>query len=135
MEFEVNGAKYRTQKMSAFDQFHVARKLAPVVGSIGSISALASGDVSALGPLTKAISELPEEDCNMILQKCLSVVSRGDTTAAGTTWAPIWSTSAKRFMFEDIDMMAMIQIAGRVIQESLGSFTSALPSGSFLAVR
>lgn len=135
MDFEIDGIKYRTGKMDAFDQFHVARKLAPVIGSIGNISALASGDASAIIPLTGAISSLPEEDCNIILQKCLSVVSRGTESPAGTSWAPVWSTSAKRLMFDDIDMIAMVQIAGRVIQDALGNFTRALPSGSIIAVR
>lgn len=135
MEFEVNGVKYKTQKMNAFDQLHVARKLAPVVGAIGNISALAAGDASVFGSLVKAISDLPEEDCNVVLHKCLAAVSRGDTTPAGTTWAPIWNAQAKRLMFDDIDLIVMLQITGRVIQDSLSSFTNALPSGSLLVVR
>lgn len=146
MDFEVGGVKYRAAKMDAFSQFHVARKLAPVFAAMGGLAdvvvahsvggekggddvvARASG--SALAKLTEAVSQLSDDDSEAVLIRCLSVVSRITETAAGASLAPVWSVQAKRFMFADIGLMQMIQIAVHVIQDSLADFTGALPSGS-----
>lgn len=137
MEFEINGQKFRSAKLNAIEQFHVFRKLAPVLGAAGAmIGALKPGGLGAtsidtLMPLVHAIAELPEADCDAVLSKCLSVVQRGVETSAGTAWANIWSVEAKRMMSDDInDAVTMIQIAVHVIQDNIGNFSNALPSGS-----
>lgn len=134
-EFEIDGVMYATRKMAAITQFHVMRKLAPVVESIGNISDLAKGDIAAVAPLIRAIGAMPEDDCNYIFAKCLAVVSRGNVSPAGTTWTPIWSENANRLMYDDMDLSTMLQLTGRVIQESLANFMPALPSSSFVALK
>ena len=133
-EFEVAGTKYRSSKLNAFEQLHVFRKLAPIVGAAGSLveairpregESLLDLRVDALMPLITAISEMPEDDVNFVLKKCLSVVQRSQATAAGEAWANVWSPGADRPMFEDIDAMQMIQIALAVIQDNLGNFSFA----------
>lgn len=125
-EFEVNGALYRAGKMDAFRQFHVARRLAPVVGSLGSLSQAARNPVEALAPVAQAIAGLSDADCEYVLGTCLGVVQRQQ----GNAWANIWNASAKRPMFEDIDLPAMLQIAMHVLQDTLGGFFLVPPSAS-----
>lgn len=142
-EFEVGGVKYRSRKMDARRQFHVARKLTPAVAplmhslgpllSISAGSASPDGIVDALMPLAEAIAAMPADDCDFILDECLSVVEREQS--GGTGWAPIFVRDAKRMMFDDIQMPQMLAIATRVIQENVGSFSDALRSASIGAGR
>lgn len=130
MEFQVSAKKFRSNKMNAIDQLHVMRKLAPVFTAVGSISSLASLAKSegALSAIASAVSKVPDEDFNSIIGRCLAVVSV--EVAAGVGFAPVWSVQAKRLMFDDIDWVAVIQIVANVIQDNLGNFSTALPSGS-----
>lgn len=116
MEFEIKGQQYRSGKLDAFKQFHVARRLAPLLGGIAQGG---GGDFSAfLQPMAEAIAHMPDADCDYILNTCLAVVQRQQ----GNAWASIMK--GKEFMFDDIDMGSMIQITVQVIQENLGGFFS-----------
>lgn len=116
MEFEIKGQQYRAGRLDAFKQFHVARRLAPLLGGIAKGG---QGDFSAfLQPMAEALAGMPDADCDFILNTCLAVVQRQQ----GNAWAPI--IKGKELMFEDIDMGSMIQITIKVIQENLGSFFS-----------
>lgn len=127
MDFEISGHKYRSDKLDAFQQFHVARKLAPVIGAIGP----ALGGEGDMSGLAKAIAELEQADCDFVLHTCLGAVRREQ----GGGYAPVFSAAAKRMMFSDINMLEMIQIAIKVIEENLASFTGALPSNFTVAVK
>lgn len=134
MDFEVGGHKYRSMKLDAFRQFHIARKLAPVIGAIApALQAAEKGDGwSALLPLAQVISTLPEEDCNFVLQACLAATQR---QVGNVGWQPVWNVSAKALQFEDIGLVEMIHIAVQVIQENLGNFTGALSPISSVAAQ
>jgi len=132
MEFEIKGVNYRTSKLSVFDQLKVSRKLLPVLaGILGDFqsvkTAAQGGDVykaleTALPKVADSLAEMSEEDTNAIIFPCLSVVSRQN----GKVWAPVMSQN--ELMFDDIDLMSMLQIVGRVVGDSLGNFLPALPA-------
>jgi len=131
MEFEIKGVNYRTSKLSVFDQLKVSRKLLPVLaGLLGDFQALKSatqgGDVykaleTALPKIAESLADMSEEDTNAIILPCLSVVARQN----GKVWTPVMSQN--ELMFDDIDLMSMLQIVGRVVGDSLGNFLPATP--------
>ena len=131
MEFEIKGVNYRASKLSVFDQLKVSRKLLPVLaGMLGDFqgikAAAQGGDVnkaieSALPKIADSLAEMSEEDTNAIIFPCLSVVARQN----GKVWAPVMVQGA--LMFDDIDLMSMLQIVGRVVGDSLGNFLPAAP--------
>ncbi|NEG57961.1 phage tail assembly chaperone [Pantoea agglomerans] len=131
MEFEIKGVNYRTSKLSVFDQLKVSRKLLPVLaGLLGDFQALKSatqgGDVyraleTALPKIAESLADMSEEDTNAIILPCLSVVARQN----GKVWTPVMSQN--ELMFDDIDLMSMLQIVGRVVGDSLGNFLPAAP--------
>jgi hypothetical protein len=134
---------YRLNKMPVRVQFQVARRLAPVVmhmrGVLGSLppvdadpaiapiaSAMASTDfLGALEPLVEAIGGLPDETCDYVLDACLSAVQRNQ----GPAWTPIWNARGKTMQFDDIDLPTMLRLTAAVLQENLGGFFPAPPSG------
>lgn len=132
MEIELNGNTYRIGKLNAMDQFHVSRRIAPIIptlipvflklaqggGLTGNLTAL--GD--ALLPFAEGISSMSDEASEFVLATCLSVVHR----QTGTTWAPVWSKAAKATMFDDIDLSVLLNLAIRVIKDSLEPFIRGL---------
>ncbi|WP_048784608.1 phage tail assembly chaperone [Pantoea vagans] len=132
MEFEIKGVQYRTAKLSVFDQLKVSRKLLPVLAGMladfqGIKAAAEGGDVykameTALPKIADSLAGMSEEDTNAIIFPCLSVVSRHN----GKGWAPVMTQGT--LMFDDIDLMSMLQMVGRVVGDSLGNFLPALPA-------
>ena len=131
MEFEIKGVNYRASKLSVFDQLKVSRKLLPVLaGMLGDFqgikAAAQGGDVNkaletALPKIADSLAEMSEEDTNAIIFPCLSVVARQN----GKVWAPVMVQG--ELMFDDIDLMSVLQIVGRVVGDSLGNFLPAAP--------
>ena len=115
---EVGGQKYRIGRIDARKQFHVARRLAPLLAGMGSVADKNAGFAAFLGPLTDALSGMSDEDVDYVLDACLSVCQRLQPNGQG---APIVSRGGG-LMFEDIDMGQMIRLAVKVIQENLGGF-------------
>ncbi|GAC1042256.1 phage tail assembly chaperone [Rhizobium sp. No.120] len=123
-EFPIKGFKYRSGTMDAMTQFHVVRRLGPVLGSLRGMLDNKLEDGLAL--IADAISKMSDADTEYVINACMAVVQREQ--AGGTGWAPIWSTQAKRPMFDDIDMAVMIQIVIAVIGAAIVPFSAALPS-------
>ncbi|HFG5553794.1 TPA: phage tail assembly chaperone [Salmonella enterica subsp. diarizonae serovar 61:z52:z53] len=143
MEFEVKGVKYRTAKLSVFDQLKVTRKLLPVLAGMmsdfGSIRSLLPADgkidgakFDALKPVFETLlpriadelSSLSEEDTNAIIHPCLSVVSRKHMDG----WTPVFNSG--QLMFDDIDLLTMLQLVARVVADSLGNFLPVSPTSA-----
>lgn len=132
LEFEINGEAYRAAKLSVFDQLKVSRKLLPVLAGLfsdfeklkeaaGKASLLLDSIETVLPKIAQVAADMSDEDVNAVLHPCLAVVSR----QTGKNWAPIFRSG--ELMFDDIDLMSMLQIAGRVVGDSLGNFLPVRP--------
>jgi|SRR5690348_9329885 len=141
MQFEINGHQYQSAKLDAFKQFHVARRLAPLLSGVsaalkstGVAPAPAEGEATPsqdaapradfadfLEPMADALAHMPDADCDYILFTCLSVVQRQQ----GNGWAKVVAPGSRSMMFEDIDMGEMIGITLKVVQENIGGFFAA----------
>ncbi|WP_267411839.1 phage tail assembly chaperone [Pantoea sp. GM_Pan_4] len=136
MEFEIKGVQYRTKKLSVFDQLKVTRKLLPVLAGImpdmqsikdalpkegGEADPQAVYGVleKALPKIAEKLADMTEEDTNAIIFPCLSVVSRNH----GKGWTAVMQSG--ELMFDDIDLISMLQMVGRVVGDSLGNFLPA----------
>lgn len=129
IEFELEGQQYRCHKLTAMQQFHVSRKIAPLIpAAIGpalAISKMQGGFeqnleaiVGQLQPFADGIATLPDADAEFVLSTCLSAVRR----AQGDKFMPVWSAQHQTTMFDDIDLGVMVRLTLRVIIESLGPF-------------
>ena len=134
-EFEINGKNYRIEKLDAFKQFHVSRRIAPILPTLipvftkvmrdGGIGSDLLGLVEVIKPFADGIAEMPDDAAEYVLRTCLSTSQRLN----GKTWAPVWSASANACMFDDMDLGEMIQIVIKVVEDSLGSFISGFLTG------
>jgi hypothetical protein len=114
---EVGGQKYRIGRIDARKQFHVARRLAPLLAGMSGVPDKTAGFAAFLGPLTDALSGMSDEDVDYVLDICLGVCQRIQSNGH-----PAAVMVRGGLMFEDIDMGQMIQLAVKVIQENLGGF-------------
>lgn len=131
MEFEIKGQQYRANKLNVFDQLRVSRKLLPVLsgllGELKVLKQLKSGQITlddafktALPAIAQTLADLSDEDSNAIIHPCLSVVLRQQ----GSHYVAIFNNG--QLMFDDIDLMSMLQIVARVVGDSLGNFWGGL---------
>jgi len=146
LEFEAGGQTYRAGILDVKRQFHVTRRLSPLLvgllesGIMDRVKAqkkegMKPEDLFALlaevdlGPLLKSVttglSTLPEEDVDYVLNACMRVVERKQITGG---WAPLMRGDL--LMFEDLDMQVMLQIVWQVLEHSLSGFFGGLPQGS-----
>ena len=127
---------YQIGKMSPRAQFHVARRLAPVLANLAPIMFVlrknaAAGEELPLDlfaatamPLAQGIAQMPDTEADYILNTCLSVVSREQ---AGGQFAPVLAADNMTFMFADLAMQDLLQLSVAVVQENLGNFFDLLP--------
>lgn len=131
-EFEISGKQYRVGKLDAFKQFHVSRRIAPIIPTLvpvflkiskdGSVTKDLAGIAELLVPFADGIAAMSDVDSEYVIGTCLSAVQRQSMT----NWTPVWSQSARAAMFEDMDLGVIMQIVLRVIQDSLGPFIQGL---------
>lgn len=133
LEVELSGKTYRIGKLTAFQQFHVGRKVSPIIPLLvpiytqvrkGKGSILDDLDTLAalLGPFTQGIADLSDETSEYVIGTCLSVVQRKQDHG----FAAVWNVSHKVCMFDDIDIGVMLPLVVQVITENLGSFIQGL---------
>ena len=135
---EINGHEYRVGKLSAIAQFHVSRRIAPILPTLIPIFLKMSrqepenkeaglfGDIdglsSVLQPFADGIAAMSDQDSEHVFTSCLSVVSR----QAGNSFTPIWNQQHQACLFEDIDLSVMIKLVVEVIKDSLQPFIKGL---------
>jgi len=135
-ELRINDIDYRTGKLDAFKQFHLFRKLMPLFSGMGETAASqiaraaaaagASDDVvqwTLLGPIAQAVSEMSQQDSEFIIKTCLAVCTRKNP---GGQWVRVTAPNGE-LMFEDIELMGMLQLTFAVIQDNLGTFFPGRP--------
>lgn len=133
-EIEVKGITYSVGKLNALTQFHISRRVAPILASMGiSLAALKAGakisveDMAvSLGPVSEVLANMSDEHVEYIIATTLAVVRRKQSTDAQgkATWAPV--ARGAQLMFDDIDMAAMLRLVVAVLQENLANFLREL---------
>lgn len=133
MDITINGHNYRIGKLDALKQFHITRRLAPALASVGlGIAQLQQAGqqvigegmeafMPVLGPVSEVVAKMSDEDTNYILFTCLAVVTREQD---GGRFARV--VSDRQLMFEDIDMVLMLRLTVEVVRLNLQGFFSGL---------
>lgn len=141
METVIKGHTYSIGKMDVFQQFHVARRLAPLLYATSSalLARLRTGEttdandltavVQAVEPLVQVISSMPDADSQYVLNACLNVCQRKSGTGGGTGFQRVL-VDGNQLMFQDIDLLTTMQLVAAAIKVNLGNFLDALPDPS-----
>ncbi len=140
-QITVNGSQYSIGKMDAMKQFHVSRRIGPMLPSLAAAYAQMLGSekplvesipmmLGNLKPALEALASMPDDEVEYVMSACLSVVQRQQPTG----WAAVWSQQGKIPMFSDIELPALLELVANVIADNLGPFMAGLltsqPSGT-----
>jgi len=132
-EVELEGHSYRTGRLNTIQQWEIFRRLGPV---IPALSAEFREGVEAtpgarwlMAGVTGSLGALPQADSDYVLQACLAVVDRRDPNTGH--WFRVGANG--RIMYEDIDLLSLLQLMDLVVQENLQNFFAKLRSASVAA--
>ena len=138
-EFEFGGRKFKIGKLNVFKQFHVVRRIAPVLADMlpvmGDLQKATKNNqksedekfqevASILAPILKGFSKLSDQDSEFVLYGLLSCVE----VQLGNSWTKIATDNL--LMVQDFDLPALLQIAGRSFMANLSNFFAVLPQAS-----
>lgn len=126
MEFELKGVGYRVQKLDARRQFHIMRRLSPMLAELAAAVQADAGLENALAPLANALASLTDADADYCLFGLLQSVQRKQNG----TWSKV--AVENNLMFADLEMQAMLQIAFKAFQFNFADFFQSLPQASSL---
>lgn len=137
VEITVEGKVYRVGRLNPRKQFHVARRLGPVLLALGKSATVAQetigmgdddGDLrkvaNAFSPIMDVLSKMSDEDVDYVLTACLSVCE----LRQGETYARVQHPNGE-LMFDDMTMPTMMRLAVQVIQENMGNFFATPAAG------
>lgn len=131
-EVKIGAHDYSIGRLNAFQQFHVARRIAPLVTSmLENPEELKRSREAVIALLRKVISnlaDLSDENTNYVLTTCLSAVQRKRAQNGG--WDKLTAPGGALMFPTEIDMVTMLELVWHVIVENLASFFDALPSTS-----
>lgn len=116
-DIEIGAQTYRVGKLSAMEQFHVTRRILPLVSQVA-----AGGEV--LDRISKALAELSDTDSEYVIFKCLRVAKRKIDGDRG--WAAICRDNV--VLFDDIGVDALLRLTWATIEGNMGDFFTGLRS-------
>lgn len=114
-EFTVGGNTYSAERLDAFTQLHIGRRLAPVLADV-------TAENGSLTSILEALGKASQADVDFIIKSVLKVVKR----QSGSSWASVYSVNADRLVFEDINGAQLVEIAALSIKEDIAPFFSGL---------
>jgi len=124
-EVTIGGNTYRTGKLTPLQQFHLARRLLPMLTEAGDLIDLLADEntplpdmLKASGPFVKSLASKTDEEVEAIVNACLVVVNR----KVGDVWAQVMPRKGQ-LMFEDLALMDMMQLIWTVVEENLLNFS------------
>lgn len=132
-EFKIGEHSFKVGKMNAFKQFHVVRRLAPILGDLIPImqklekmpaAARDEAMLEMLSPALTGLSKLSDEETNKILLSLLECVH----VQQGPAWAAVVLDG--KLMFEQFDLPVLLQAAGKAFAHNLSGFFQGLPQSS-----
>lgn len=140
-DFEIGTRKFKLNKIDAFKQFHIARRVAPLLGEMVPLfSEVAKNQKNSdsmgesekfdqfakfVPPIMNGLSRLSDEDANKVLYGLLSSV---EVKQSSGNWAKVATDTM--LMMSDLELPILLNIAGRAFMFNIGGFFSALPQNS-----
>lgn len=139
-DFEIGGRSFKLHKIDAMKQFHVVRRVGPILAELvpAMKGAASKGAVTIdkmsedekleaiakfIGPIMNGLSKLNDADAELVLRNLLSAVEIKQTTG---NWARV--ATPEVILMGDLEFPILMQVAGRAFMYNLSGFFAALPS-------
>ena len=133
----IKGDEYQFAKIDAIAQFHVVRRLAPLIGELfpifskdkfkDGVNGIKEEALEELKPLLDVFSKLPDADLEYCIFALCKKVYKKNLIGGG--WAPIIN-AANGFQFVEMktDLALVMQITAKALGVNLSGFINALPT-------
>jgi hypothetical protein len=134
--FQINGKEFSLNKIDLFKQFHIARKIGPIIADLIPAAAKINKIINenstqeeqlaafapVLQPIMDGFAKLSEADANYVLMGLLEAIEIKQVTG---NFAFVARNNV--MMVQDIEMPEMLQLAGRALMYNMkGFFSSAV---------
>lgn len=132
-DFQIGEKKFKLSKLDAFKQFHIVRRLGPILGEIIpaaqklKIKAVGDGEKSQaqvmreigiiVQPIMKGLALLSDEDSEFVLKGLCSAV---EIQQEHGNWARL--SDGKVMSIQTLDLAEMLQAAGQAFAYNLAGF-------------
>jgi hypothetical protein len=140
-DFTIGLREFKLLKIDTFKQFHIARRLMPIMGDIMPLAKklkdLEKEDLSEdakfdaiatlAQPIMNGIAKLSDEDANLVLLGLCSSVEMKQMPIGN--WARVANDKAG-LMFHDLELPELLQIAGRSFIFNIARFFPSAPQAS-----
>lgn len=137
--FEIGSKKFKLSKIDAFKQFHIVRRIGPLLSELlPAMKGMQKTDLEKLpedkkfdeiakiaGPIMLGLSKLSNADADHVLFGLLSSV---EVQQDAGNWARVATSSM--LMIQDLELPTLLQIAGQAFMFNLAGFFGALPHKS-----
>lgn len=135
-DFEIGGRHFKLNKLDAFKQFHIVRRIGPILSDVipamKDAHALKDTEESQdkkleaiakfASPVMSGLSKLSDQDAEFVLFGLLQSV---EVQQPSGNWAKIATQSM--LMIQDLELPMLLNIAGRALMFNLSGFFAALP--------
>lgn len=139
METTINNVTYDIGKMPVRTQLHVLRKIGPLLAKLDKLpgifmlakqSSMTKEETAflvfqSIGPVMTALSDLPQEDVDFVMDQCLLVTQRKDATTG--KFATVFTGAMMMFPLELPELMKLVF---EVLKHNYDNFFDLLPLGS-----
>lgn len=136
--FEINGKSFKVSKINAMKQYHIVRRISPILSEmLPAIQGLAKKSnalseeemldqaATVIAPIMNGLSKLTDKDSEFVLFGLLSVV---EIKQAEGNWARLVMND--NLMFHDLELPILLQAAGRSFMFNMSGFFAAHQRGS-----
>jgi len=139
-EFSFGGRQFKLSKIDAFKQFHIVRRIGPILSELlpamKGMSQLKNFDelpeekklehiAQFATPIMVGLSRLSDADSELVLYGLLSAVEMLHPAGG---WSRV--STGSMLMIQDLELPALLQIAGRAFMYNLSGFFAGLPARS-----
>lgn len=137
-DFEIGGKKFKLNKIDAFSQFHIVRRVGPILSELlpAMKDAAKLGDktdglsldekLDSIGkfvePIMSGLSKLSNADADYVLFGLLSSV---EIQQAAGNWARV--ATKEMLMMQNLELPVLLNLAGRAFMFNHSGFFAALP--------
>jgi hypothetical protein len=141
-QFEIGDKSFLPQKMPAKKQFHVARRLAPVLGALEGLGPLFNDKIGLEGadkdletmfafikPFANVLAKMNDDDAEYIINQCLAAC------AIMENGKPQRLRIDNRDMYENLNLKELVIIAVHTIKFNMADFTFTPQPASHQYVR
>jgi hypothetical protein len=140
-DFSAGGHEFKLNKIDPFKQFHIVRRLGPILGDIIPVAQKIKGVLSdteqteeqkfemiamIAHPILNGLSKLSDVDSDKVLMGLLSAVEIKQAPAGN--WARIVRDDS--LMIQTLDLPVLLQAAGRAFAYNLSGFFAIAPQTS-----